>query len=248
MRYPILNIWTDAVTPDQALAMVDTFVCHGDRPHTVFATNPEKNYSVPKDPFLHECFRNGDLLLPDGIGMVLAVRILYGAVIARVPGCEFMQQICGLAAEKGYKVFIYGAREEVNDEAVRTLQQRLPDLQIVGRCNGYWPQERMGELIARINESQAQILFLALGSPKQERWFAEHVGELAHVRVCQGIGGTLDVITGRVRRAPALFCATGLEWLYRLFAEPKRIGRQKVLPLFALQVLWAKLTMMLHRS
>lgn len=244
MRYPILNIWTDAVTKVQALAKVDEFIKSGDRPHTVFATNPEKNFSVPKDAFLYDCFKRADLLLPDGIGMVMAAKLLYGVEISRVPGCEFMQEICALAAEKRYKVFLYGAKEEVNEEAVRVLEKRLPGLEVVGRCNGYWPEDKMEELVASINASRAQILFLALGSPKQEKWFAKYSGRLEHVRVCQGIGGTLDVITGSVKRAPAFFCNLGLEWFYRLITEPKRLKRQRVLPLFAWQVVIAKIKML----
>lgn len=241
-------MWTDAVTMDEALEQVVVFVEQGDRPYTVFATNPEKNFSVPRDPFLYDCFRQADLLLPDGIGMVLGARLLHGAKLERVPGCEFMQRVCGLAAERGYKIFLYGAKEAVSVQAMQILQERYPGIQIVGRCNGYWPDEKMGDLVKMINDSGAQILFLALGSPKQEQWFARHREQLPLVRVVQGIGGTLDVIAGTVKRAPAFFCAVGLEWLYRLLAEPKRIGRQKVLPLFALQVLGAKLKMMVQRS
>lgn len=244
MRYPILNIWTDAVTKVQALAKVDEFIKNGERPHTVFATNPEKNFSVPQDTFLYDCFKKADLLLPDGIGMVMAAKLLYGVEISRVPGCEFMQEVCALAAEKSYKVFLYGAKEEVNEAAVRVLEKGLPGLQVVGRCNGYWPEEKMEDLVDRINASQAQILFLALGSPKQEKWFARYSMNLEHVRVCQGIGGTLDVITGRVKRAPVIFCKFGLEWFYRLVTEPKRFKRQRVLPLFAWQILIAKIKML----
>ncbi len=241
MRYPILNIWTDAVSMDGALAKVSEFVEQGDRPHTIFATNPEKNFSVPADPFLYKCFEEADLLLPDGIGMVLAAKVLHGAKLSRVPGCEFMQKACGLAAENGYKIFIYGAKEEVSKEAVRILEERLPGLQIVGRCNGYWPEEKMDELVETINNSKAEILFLALGSPKQEKWFATHREKLRNVRVCQGIGGTLDVITGNVKRAPEIFCKLGLEWFYRLLSEPKRWKRQLVLPVFVWRVFLEKI-------
>jgi N-acetylglucosaminyldiphosphoundecaprenol N-acetyl-beta-D-mannosaminyltransferase len=241
VRYPILNIWTDAVTMDEALQKVSDFVEDGDRPHTIFATNPEKNFSVPADPFLYDCFKNADLLLPDGIGMVLGAKILHGAQLTRVPGCEFMQEICALSAGQGYKIFIYGAKEEVSRQAVEILEERLPGLQIVGRCNGYWPEDQMDALVNKINESKAEILFLALGSPKQEKWFARYRDKLKHIRVCQGIGGTLDVITGNVKRAPEIFCKLGLEWFYRLLAEPRRIKRQMVLPVFAWQIMMTKI-------
>ena len=97
----------------------------------------------------------------------------------------------------------------------------------------------MHQLVGRINDSGADILFLALGSPRQETWFAAHASELTSVKVCQGIGGTLDAITGSVKRAPEIWMRFSLEWLYRLLSDPKRLGRQKVLPIFAFRVLLA---------
>ena len=246
-RLKILNIWVDAVTRQQALQLVQDFIEHGDRPHVVFASNPEKNFSVPRDPALYDTFKNADLLLPDGIGMVKAAKIIYGIEINRIPGVEFMGEICRLCAENGYKVFVYGAKEEVNREAVEVLKTRYPGINIVGRANGYLKEEEMPALVNRINESGAQVLFLALGSPKQEQWYVRYRDELKTVRVCQGIGGSLDAVTGRVKRAPEFWCRIGLEWFYRLISEPKRIKRQKVLPLFAFQVLLAAITRRLNQ-
>ena len=240
-RYPIINLSVDAVDMQQALDRVVEFVEKGDRPHTIFAVNPEKNFSVPKDPILHGMFKTADLLLPDGIGVVLAARILHGARLSRVPGCEFMQNTCALSARKGYKIFIYGAAEEVSKPAVEELRRRYPGICKVGRADGYLAEDKMEVLVDQINESGAQILFLALGSPKQEQWISKYQERLKHVRSCQGIGGRLDMIVGTVKRAPAFCCAIGLEWLYRLLAEPKRLKRQRVLPLFAWQVFCKKL-------
>lgn len=247
-RLPILNIWTDTLTMDTALERVAEFLRTGDRVHTVFASNPEKNFSVPKDPMLYSLFRDADLLLPDGIGMVLAARLLHRAELERVPGCEFMERCCAFAAQNGYPIFLYGAKEEVNAKAASELVRKYPGLVIAGRQDGYLPEERMGELVERINASGARFLFLALGSPRQEKWVAKHGGMLTTVSVCQGIGGTLDVIAGTVQRAPQAWCKLGLEWLYRLLAEPKRIARQKALPVFAWLVAkayWRKLSAVL---
>jgi N-acetylglucosaminyldiphosphoundecaprenol N-acetyl-beta-D-mannosaminyltransferase len=235
-RYPILRIWVDAVNMEQALDKVSEFVENGERPHVIFASNPEKTFSVPRNPFLYEMFRKADLLIPDGIGMVIASRLLHGIKLNRVPGCELMQNICELSARKGYKIFIYGAKDDVSKLAVEHLEKRFPDIRIVGRSDGYVPDEKMDELLERINESGAQILFLALGSPKQEQWISKYQSRLKNIRVCQGIGGTLDVLSGKVRRAPGVYCYLGLEWFYRLISEPKRLTRQKVLPMFAYQV------------
>jgi N-acetylglucosaminyldiphosphoundecaprenol N-acetyl-beta-D-mannosaminyltransferase len=235
-RLKILNIWVDPMDREGALRKVKKFIEEGERPHAVFASNPEKNFSVPKDPLLYETFKRADLLIPDGIGVVLAARLLYKARIKRVPGAEFMEDICALAAREGHKVFFYGAKEEVNKKAVDILVQRFSGLRVAGRENGYLPEGKMPELIDRINASDARVLFLALGSPRQEKWFATHHASLKTVRVCQGIGGTLDTIVGTVKRAPKAWCKCNAEWLYRLLSEPRRIKRQKVLPVFAWQV------------
>ncbi len=243
-RLRILDIWVDPVTRDEAIGRVRDFLKDGNRPNSVFASNPEKNFSVPKDPELYDVFRDADLLLPDGIGMVLAARILQSAKLERVPGSEFIFDICGLAEKEGYRIFVYGASEDVNRKSAEILAARYPRLLIVGRANGYVGKAEMPQLIRQINESRAEILFVALGSPKQEKWFAEHKAALEHVRVVQGIGGTLDTIGGTVKRAPAIWRKYWAEWLYRLLAEPKRIKRQKWLPLFAILVLSAKLSYM----
>lgn len=240
-RLKILDVWVDPVDMAEALRRVDRFVAEGTRPHAVFAVNPEKNFSVPRDPELYSAFGQADLLIPDGIGVVLAARLLHRARLSRVPGVELMENICGLAHDKGYGIFIYGAREEVNARSAEVLAERYPGIRIVGRSNGFVSAGDMPALVDRINESGARILFLALGSPRQEKWFVTHARHLTTVRVCQGIGGTLDTIAGTVKRAPRIWCKYSAEWLYRLLSEPKRIGRQKVLPLFAFRVIGEKL-------
>ena len=245
----ILNVWVDPVDRKEAIHRVKKFLETGTRPHAIIASNPEKNFSVPKDAVLYETFKNADLLLPDGIGVVLAARILYGVDLERVPGSEFIFDICNIAAKGSYRVFIYGATEDVNKKAVDELINHYPDIEIVGRANGYVKESDMPDLINRINASGAEILFLALGSPKQEKWYATHKHQLHHVKVVQGVGGTLDTIAGTVKRAPEVWCKFQLEWLYRLIMEPKRVKRQKVLPLFDVMVLIAKLkTLKMHEK
>ncbi len=231
---------------DESIRRVKEFIETGTRPHSIFAANPEKNFSVPKDPVLYDAFKNADLLLPDGIGVVLAAQILYGIHVERVPGSEFIFDICNLAAEGNFKVFIYGAKEDVNKKTVDELKNHYPGINIAGRANGYVDESEMPQLIDRINQSNAEILFLALGSPKQEKWFTTYKNQLQHVRVVQGVGGTLDTIAGTVKRAPMIWRKFSAEWLYRLIKEPKRIRRQKVLPLFVALVLYSKLKSLLR--
>ena len=239
-------MWVDPVDRKEAIQRVKHFLTKGSRPHVIIAANPEKNFSILKDSVLYYTFKNANLLLPDGIGVVLAVRILYGANLERVPGSEFIFEICDIAEKERYKVFIYGAKEDVNRKTVEELKNRYPQLKIVGRANGYVKESEMPDLINRINASKAKILFLALGSPKQERWYATYKNRLHHVRVVQCVGGTLDTIAGTVKRAPKIWCKLQLEWLYRLIKEPKRIKRQKVLPIFAGMVFITKLKMIMR--
>jgi N-acetylglucosaminyldiphosphoundecaprenol N-acetyl-beta-D-mannosaminyltransferase len=240
-RLNILDIWVDPLTRAEALQKVKQFLDQGTRPHAVFASNPEKNFSVPADKALYEAYRSADILLPDGIGMVLAARILYGKRFARIPGSEFIFDICRLAVREGHGVFVYGASEDVNEGASCILAEQFPGLKVVGRSNGYVKESEMDYLIKQINDSGAKIIFIALGSPKQEKWFAAHKGSLKNVKICQGIGGTLDTITGKVKRAPEIWCRYNAEWLYRLFSDPHRIKRQKLLPLFAILVIREKI-------
>jgi len=240
-RYPILSIWVDDVNIQQVLDKIITFVERGNRFYTILASNPEKNFSVPKNLILYKNFESADLLLPDGIGVVLAARILHNIKLGRVTGIHAMQDICKVASEKGYKIFIYGAKEEINKAATENLRKMFLGIQIVGRAHGYQSDEEMKNLIRHINECGAQILFLALGSPKQEYWISQYKDRLPNIRVCQGVGGTLDVLAGKKKRAPFVFRRLGMEWLYRLVTEPKRWKRQKVYPIFAILVLLKKI-------
>jgi len=236
----ILDIWVDPVDRFEAINRVEGFLRKGKRPHTIFAANPEKNFLIPKDPALYEIYKNADLLLPDGVGIVWAARILFGARLKRIPGSDFMFDICRLAAKNKCGIFIYGANEKTNKTATDKLKKKIPGLIVAGRSNGYIRQSEMIQLLACINRSKAKILFLALGSPKQENWFARYHRELKYVSVCQCIGGTLDTIAGNVKRAPKIWQNSSLEWFYRLIRQPHRIRRQKVLPVFIFYVLLAK--------
>lgn len=240
-RVTVLGVPVDCVDMVRTLVAIDDMVA-GSRPRTILAVNPEKVMKAQRDPVLSRALNDAGLLIPDGIGVVYAVRSLWGERIARVPGAELMPEICGLAAQRGYKVFLFGASREVNEQAVAKLRQQYSGIAIVGHHDGYVDEVGMPRLLDEINQSGAQILFVALGSPKQELWMEQYLPRLQHVRVCQGVGGTFDVIAGRVRRAPALFRNANLEWLYRLITDPRRALRQVALPQFTLAVFRAKLS------
>lgn len=238
-RIEILGAPVDCVDMSAAVDYVERQILTGTRPETVIAVNPEKVIKAQTDKKLHGFLCAAGLLIPDGIGVVVAASILGLGKMQRVPGAELMPAICKLSADKGYKLFLFGGRPEVNLEAVRRLEENYPGINIVGNRDGYLGREEIPGLIDEINASGADVLFLALGSPAQELWMAEHLSAL-NIKVCQGVGGTFDVISGAVRRAPRIFRRMHLEWLYRLLAQPGRLFRQTALPKFVWQVLRQK--------
>ena len=234
-RIEILGVPVDCLTMDRTVDLAAS-VLAGNVAHSIVAVNPEKVMRAHYDPKLREQLQRAGILIPDGIGVVVAARILGLGRFERVPGSELMPRLCELAARTGRRVFLFGAAPDVNVRAAQVLQTRYRGLTIAGTQHGFLKDADMPGLIGRINASQADILFVALGSPKQEDWIDRYLPQL-NVKICQGVGGTFDVIAGRVRRAPAAFRAVHLEWLYRLVSNPRRLLRQTALPRFAFHVL-----------
>jgi N-acetylglucosaminyldiphosphoundecaprenol N-acetyl-beta-D-mannosaminyltransferase len=237
-RVDILGVPVDCVTMERALECVDGFV-RGDRPELVIAVNPEKVVKARNAPWLLSLAHRAGLLIPDGAGVVVAARLWGAKRIERVAGSDLMLAICGRAVSRGYRLFLFGGSPDVNQRAVDALRRRHPQIQIVGHHHGYLAEDQMPELIRRINASRADVLFVALGSPRQEQWMDRYLDHL-EVKVCQGVGGTFDIIAGRVKRAPLSLRNMHLEWFYRLITQPGRIMRQTALPQFAVQVLWKR--------
>lgn len=238
-RVNVLGVPVDCVGMHEALDVAE-WIIRGDGRASVIAVNPEKIMRALDDPLLLRHLNSAGLLIPDGIGVVWATRLLGLCHTERVPGSEFMPALCERAAQRGYSIYLFGASEEVNRQVTEILCARYPGIRIAGHHHGYVRPDEMGAVIESINNSGAQILFLALGSPNQELWMGEHLNQ-TNVKLCQGVGGTFDVIAGKVRRAPPVFCRMHLEWFYRLMAQPRRLFRQTALPRFAYKVLahWA---------
>ena len=234
-RVTIQGVPADCVTRASALETVEHML-RGTAAQSIFAVNPEKVMAARTDPRLGAILGRAGLLLPDGIGVVAAARLLGLGRMERVPGCEFMLALCELAARRDLGIFLFGGSPESNSQAEHVLLRRYPGLRVAGRQHGYLADTETPGLINRINRSGAELLFVALGSPKQELWIDAYHPQL-RVKVCQGVGGTFDVISGRVRRAPRAFRTAHLEWFYRLATQPTRLTRQRALPRFAVGVL-----------
>lgn len=238
-REKILGIPIDIVTKKDALEFVITCIQNNKGGSYILAVNSEKIMALQKESFLNKIYEEAALLLPDGIGVVFAMRWIRGKKIKKLAGADLMQIICKEAEIRGYNLFIFGGTEEVNKNAVKKIKMIYPKIKIVGRSNGYLDERGRRDLLNKINDSQVEILFVGLGSPRQEIWIQRYLPQL-NIKICQAVGGTLDVISGRKKRAPRVIQKLGLEWLYRLLKEPKRIHRQIVYPIYLAKVIMEK--------
>jgi len=209
------------------------------------AINPEKIHRAHRDPEIKAILQQADIGICDGVGISLAARLLYGHKIKRCTGIDLFLNLIDHAAQKGWKVFLLGASAESNETAYRKLLEMYGDLQIVGRHHGYFEDTNI--VIDHINAADPDIVFVGMGSPKQEKWISAN-RRFINAAFCMGVGGSFDIIAGKTSRAPKFFRKTGTEFLYRLFAQPKRWKRQLSLPRFAWAVLKAKVFGLKYRS
>ena len=189
----------------------------------IVAINPEKILKARKEESLKNLLNNATYQIPDGIGVIYASRLKHGNIKSRITGIDSMEMLCEISSKLSYKIFMYGAKEDVISKAKENLEIKYPGIKIVGTMNGY--EKDNDKIIKAINESKADIIFVAMGSPKQECWIIENMNKVCPY-IFQGVGGSFDVMSGNIKRAPKWMQKSGLEWFYRLLKEPKRIFRQ----------------------
>ncbi len=179
-----------------------------------------------------------DVVLPDGAGAVWAGRHLGYQVPERVAGFDLFNQLLKAGVEKGRKAYFFGGAPGIAEAAKAKAEELYPGVQIVGCHNGFFKEAESAGIIAEINQSGAELLFVALGAPKQEQWLVNHAAELKS-RVLMGIGGSFDVLAGKMERAPKWMQEASLEWAFRLYKQPSRFLRMLALPKFVLKVLFS---------
>lgn len=236
MRTTLLGAPIDILTMEESVERVAGFIKSG-QPHRILTLNPEFLYRAQFEPELMKLAGRADLVTPDGIGIVWASRMAGCQAVERVTGIDLMLSLTARAAAGNWRVYLLGAAPGVAEEAARRLCQNYPGLQVVGTHHGYFNEgEEAAGVAETVRQARPQLLFAALGAPKQEQWidlYLEQTGASAAV----GVGGSFDVIAGKVRRAPQWLQRLHLEWLARLLREPSRWRRQLVLPKFAWLVL-----------
>ena len=232
MKQDILGLQFDNVTMDEALALGERFL-DGDRAAVVVTPNAEIAYDAAKDGAFCALLNRADLMLPDGAGVVLAAKLRKTPLKEKVAGIDFARNMLSIFARRGTKLYLLGSKPGVAEQAAEKMKELAPGLVICGTADGYFKDE--GPVIDKINEAGAEALFVCLGAPKQERFMFEHRGELKTVRLMAGLGGSLDIWSGQLNRAPAFYIDHGLEWLYRMIQEPKRLKRLPALPVFLIK-------------
>ena len=232
MRIDVLGVGFDNVTMDEAVSRAMDFLAE-EGTHYVATPNPEIVEVCRENPAARAAVNGADLVLPDGIGVIKGAAMLGTPLRERVPGIEFAARLMARMAEEGRSLFLLGAKPGVAEEAARRLTVQYPGLRIAGTHDGYFQDD--APVIEAIRRSGAEAVFVCLGAPKQELWMARN-GAATGARLLCGLGGSLDIFAGNVERAPEFWREHGLEWLYRLCREPRRIGRMMKLPLFLVHV------------
>ncbi len=231
MKVDVMGVRFDNVTMDEALSTAQALLS-GDGASYVVTPNSEIVYEAMADEELRDLLNGADLVLPDGAGVVLGSKILKTPLKQKVAGVDFADGLLGILAETGERVYLLGSKPGVAELAAEKMLEKHPGLQICGVADGYFRDE--GPVIEAVNAANADVLFVCLGAPKQEKFMAAHQKDLK-VRLMIGLGGSLDSFAGTVKRAPRWMIACNLEWFYRLLKEPWRFRRMLRLPKF----LWA---------
>lgn len=235
-KIDILGVKIDNVSYKEALLKVKELVAKGrlGKPSFLVKPNAEIITHAQGDKKFKVILNSADLATPDGIGLLLASKILGNKLKARVGGPELTESILSLAEHNGYSVFFLGSRPYVVEKLVEVIKTRFPKTEIVGFHHGYFKKD--ATVIEEIIKSKPDILFVALGFPKQEFWIYENLKKIK-VPLSIAEGGSFDFISGEVKRAPEALRSIGLEWLSRLFTQPNRIIRQLALVKFAWLIL-----------
>ena len=232
----VRGVYFDNVDKSEAFKKVVEFI-NTDGFSFMVTPNSEIVQACIENPSLYEVVNSADLVIPDGIGVVYASKILDTPLKEKVAGVEIAEKVIKYAAENGEKIYFFGGgkktaeREAVYKLAADALAEKYPGFEAVGR-DGYFSEEETEDIIADINASGAKILFVCLGAPKQEKWIYKNKDKLEGITFAAGLGGSLDVFAGVAERAPEFYLKHNLEWLYRFSKNPSRVGRMLKLPKF----------------
>jgi N-acetylglucosaminyldiphosphoundecaprenol N-acetyl-beta-D-mannosaminyltransferase len=223
-RITLMGCQVDNLSMEDTLARIEEFIRSG-RPHQHVVVNVDKLVKASRDPELRRIINDCALINADGMPVVWASRLLGKPLKERVAGIDLFEALMRRAGERGWRVFLLGAREEVVRAVSDTYQRKYPQLAIAGYRNGYWSEQEEAAVVEQIQSSRAELLFVAISSPKKEQFLGRYQAAM-QIPFAMGVGGTFDVAIGKVKRAPLWMQRGGLEWFYRFLQEPRRMFRR----------------------
>lgn len=235
MKKDILGLKIDDVTMEEAMETALSFT-KSESVKTVYTPNAEIAMTALEDKEFMDILNQGDLVIPDGAGVVLASKIIRKPLRQKVAGFDLASGMLKDPRFYGKTFFFLGAKPGVAEKAVAKLKAQNTNLQVLGVHHGYFKEDETDQILQTINRLNPDILFVGLGAPRQEKWIHARKEQL-NARLVMGVGGTIDGLAGEVKRAPDLFVKANLEWLYRLVKQPKRIGRMMNIPAFLMKAL-----------
>lgn len=226
-RYPILNTYVNALSMDETVDYVKKVIARRDPPVQHVVINALKVNLMEEDPKLREIVNACPLINADGSSILWAAKKLGVPIKERVTGIDLFQRLVKEAAENGYKIYLFGAKEEVVTKVQDIFQKEYPTLEIAGYRNGYFTPEEEPQIVADMAASGADMMFVAFSSPKKEYWVNKYLNQL-NVPFVMGVGGSFDVVAGVTKRAPEFWQKIGMEWFYRFIQEPRRLWKRYV--------------------
>ncbi len=223
-RVNVAGVYVDNLSEDETLARIDELIAGGGS-HYMTVVNAAKVVAARRDSELRDRLAKASLVTADGMSVVWASRLVGDPLKQRVTGIDLFERLIGYAAGRGLSVYFFGAQERSVRGVVKYFTERFPDLRVAGHRNGYFDESEEPEIAQQIKRSKADLLFVALGSPRQEDWISRHLKSTG-ARFALGVGGSFDHLSGVQRRAPAWMQRAGLEWLHRFAREPRRLWRR----------------------
>ncbi len=226
-RYPILNTYVNAISMDETIEEVEKIIEAG-KPTQHVVINALKVNLMNENQKLREIVNSCPLINADGASIIWAAKKLGVPLKERVTGIDLFENLVRVAAEKGYKIYLFGAKEEVVTKVKDIFEKQYPSLKIVGYRNGYFTETDEPEIVANMAASGADMMFVAFSSPKKEYWVNKYLNQL-NIPFVMGVGGSFDVVAGVTDRAPKWMQDRGMEWLYRFIQEPRRLWKRYML-------------------
>lgn len=239
----VLGVPIDKVNMNEALDKAVDLLENKDK-SVIYTPNSEIVMMAKDDKNLMSAIKEADLIIPDGIGLVLASKVIKKPLTERVTGIDLMENLLKYCNDKKKSIYIIGGKPGTADKAGKNISERYPNINVLGTHHGYFKGQHIGlegheeeiAVISKINELKPDVLFVAFGAPKQELWIKRYKDEI-NTKIFMGVGGSVDVYAGEVERAPEFYQKFGIEWLYRLIKEPWRYKRMMALPKFVIEVL-----------